>query len=303
MGFPVFRAFGAGIAYLFTHFLTIIRILWLPALLVMAVQIYVTPAMLDAQLSMISDEAAGQPVDPFAALNSMFKYLGYLYGAMAILYPMMYAGLLKHIVFGKAPRLPFYFQFGFDELRIVGAFVALLVLVLIVYFFAFLLIVLLTALSVIVNDTIGEFIFTASLVALGVVLIWFSLRMSVIYAAAIGDKGIGIESSWNLTAGRVWSLLLFWILWIAVWAIPYLALLLFLMPEIFSLAAGSAQMSSSQTIETDIFTMQRDIWDLSKPAAWLNMAGSYVFLLVYTAVTIVPIGVAYIYMKRADEGA
>ena len=44
MKLPVFTAFGAAIAYVTSHFLTLLRIVWLPALLLTGVTFYLMPA-------------------------------------------------------------------------------------------------------------------------------------------------------------------------------------------------------------------------------------------------------------------
>lgn len=48
MKLPVFSAFGASISYIAAHFLTLVRITWLPALLMMAATVYFVPPMIEA---------------------------------------------------------------------------------------------------------------------------------------------------------------------------------------------------------------------------------------------------------------
>ena len=133
MRFPVFKAFAAGLAYIFTQFLTLLRILWLPALLMMAINFALLPTVMEAQLAMLEIDPEADPAAVFETMGPMFKTMGIMYLAAAIFYPMMMAGVLRHVTRGEAPRLPFYLRFGGDEIRIILATIIFFILSTVIY--------------------------------------------------------------------------------------------------------------------------------------------------------------------------
>lgn len=128
MKLPVFKALGASLSYIGAHFFTLIKIMWLPALLLTGVMAYVMPTVMDAQMQLIAVEETGDPTDVLALLGPIFKSSGLMYLAAAIFYPMIMAGVLKHVIRGDAPRLPFYLQYGGDELRLLLAYILIFII-------------------------------------------------------------------------------------------------------------------------------------------------------------------------------
>ncbi len=173
MNFPVFKAFSAGLAYIVAHFFTIIKILWLPTLLLIAVQLYLMPSMIDAEFQFGNMEQGGDPAAMFAVMGPMMRTTALLYLAMAILYPMMIAGLLRHVIRGEAPRLPFYLWFGADEFRIVAAFLLLIIMTIILYIAGFLLVMVVGVILSLVAGALGGILMGVGILALVGALIWF----------------------------------------------------------------------------------------------------------------------------------
>jgi hypothetical protein len=106
MKLPVFRAFFAGLALFFTHAGELFKALWLPALLMSTASYFILPSYLDAGARMAAGEHSTDPREAFAALAPAMKYMGLLYLASAVFYPMMIAGNLKYIIRGQTLRLP-----------------------------------------------------------------------------------------------------------------------------------------------------------------------------------------------------
>ncbi len=305
MKFPVFTAFSAGLAYIVTHFFTIIKILWLPTLLLIAVQVYLMPSMIDAQMQLDSVEASGDPTAMFAAMGPMLRTSGLLYLAMAIIYPMMIAGLLRHVIRGEAPRLPFYLWFGADELRIVAAFFLLIIMTIILSIAGFLLVMVVGLILSIVAGALGGILMGLGALVLVGVLIWFFVRMSVVYAAAVGERTVGVAESWNITEGHFWGLFFYWILWVAALIILTFGFIVLTSSGYISLMMemmlSTSDPSAMEQLETRMLEMQGDMWDLSKPGAWVSVISTYIFTIVYTALSVVPAGIAYRYLVGEER--
>jgi hypothetical protein len=79
--------------------------------------------------------------------------------------------------------------------------------------------VVLTAIAAMSQQAIGAIIALIAMFAFAIALIWFMLRMSMSLPAAIGERKIGIAVSWRVTAGNVWRLLFYSILWLIVFCL------------------------------------------------------------------------------------
>jgi len=56
------------------------------------------------------------------------------------------------------------------------------------------------------------------MIAFVVAMIWFSLRLSLIFPASVSERTVGVVQSWNATKGAAWSLFFYWFLWMMVLA-------------------------------------------------------------------------------------
>lgn len=301
MKLPVFKAFFAGLALVFGKAGELFKTLWLPALLMMAGLAFIMPRYLGAAVDMTAMDPA-DPAAVFAAMGPMFKYMGLLYLAMAILYPMMIAGNLKYIIRGQELGLPFYLQFGRDEFRILITILLLFIMFVLAAVAGELAIVVLTIVSAIGSKAIGGVIMLIAMLAFAIALIWFLLRMSLAFPATIGARKIGVAESWRLTKGNAWRLFFYWFFWwlvLVIVALLYIALafpgLLTMVQEAF-VAAGQGS-EATQEFQTRWAQMQRDQWDASKPGFWVYVGGTYLYTLVNTALGNVAGGVAYRYLS------
>ncbi len=300
MKLPVLKAFGAGLAYLTTHFVEVVKALWLPTLLLMAVFVYVMPPYFAAVIQMSSLEAGSDPQAVFAAMGPAFKWMGLLYLSMAIFYPMMIAGTLRHIVRGESPRLPFYLQYLGDEFRVLMTFVLLMIMLFIVYLAGVLGVLALSAVLILLSKGIGGIISGLVVLALLVAVIWFLLRMSMALPAAIGERKIGLAVSWRITKGNAWRLLFYWLLWGILFLELGCVYVVIAIPDYFSimgeLFAHAGDPAAQQEISQRLLQAEMSMWDRARPGFWIVMAGTYVYMIVYTGLLNISSGVAYRYL-------
>lgn len=307
MKLPIFKAFLAGWAYLAAHPLTVFKILWLPTLLLMAAYAYFMPSMLDAQMQFSTIGEGEDPSKVFEALGPMMKSVGWLYLLMAIVYPMMIAGVLRHVVRGEAPALPFYFQFFGDEFRVLIAYILYLIMIVFLSVVGFLAVLVLAYVSGVVGTQVGGIITLLLVVAFVSIFIWFLLRLSVFFPAAIGSRSLGIPESWRVTKGNALGLLVYWILWGVAIIVVASVFMIFIAADYFQfigemIAAGQDE-AAQQEISRRMLEMQRDQWNMARPGFWLFALANYLFTIVYTAMWTVASGVAYRYLSGETERA
>ena len=314
MSFPVFKALSASVAYVATHFFTLIKILWLPTLLLVAAMAYVMPGMMDAQMQMVAAEDAADPSAVFSVMGEMFKASGLIMLASAILYPMITAGVLKHVIRGQAPRLPFYLQFGADELRLLGAYILVMIIAIIaavVGGFVFM------AASLIVGIGLGEVSDAAAAIVIvllalvaTVVAIWFALRLSLVFPASIGARSLGIAQSWQITRGNTFGLFFYWLFWFILMLIVLIPISLLMASGYFSVFGDfigeaiknpDAAEQLGQEFDKRILDLQAQMWDRSNPGFWLNIASVYLYTMVNYGLVAVGGGVAYRYVTGSES--
>ncbi len=307
MRLPVFTAFGASVSYIAAHFLTLLRITWAPALLLMAVMTYVMPALSQAQLDMIAIEQAGGGQGAiFGALGEVVKANGLIMLASALFYPMMIAGVLKHVLHGETPRLPFYLWYGADELRVFIAYILFIVMVMVAAIAGALAMTVIGAVAALISSTVGGIIAAVMAVAAIVAFIWFLLRMSLLFAASVAERTIGIGRSWQITGGATWSLFFYWLLWVIVMMVIGAIYAGFAASDIFSLIpemiATGGDEAAMQEIERRMQEAQLEMYDVSRPGYWLYAGATYVYTIVTVSFWTAASGVAWRYLAGEERG-
>lgn len=307
MRFPVMTASGAWLAYLATHAVTIFSILWLPAAIMVAVNFAVMPQMLEAQIALAGVEESDDPAAVLEALGPVMRTAGISYAVAALAYPMMYAGLLRHVIRGDAPRLPFYLRFATDEAHILGGFIILMIMwtiIAVAFLLGFLVLGLLGGLA---GEAAGGIaVLVAGLAGLAA-MAWFAVKTSLVFPAAIGTRTIGLAQSWRETNGAEWGLFFYWLIWVGaiivlgvilgvVFAAGYFGMLV----ELFQSAGDEA---AAAEIERRMLEWQIEQYDLSKPGGWLFAILNFLGFVVGTAVSVAPAGVAWRYLKGEAGGS
>ncbi|MGE0408298.1 MAG: hypothetical protein AB7P23_03440 [Amphiplicatus sp.] len=302
MRFPVFKAFAAATAYVATHVLVLLKILWLPALLLTGALIYAMPGYLEAAMAAAGLESNPDPAKAMAVFKGLASTGGLLLLANLVLYPMMMAGVLRHVVRGEAPSLPFYLNLGGDELRLVLTIILIAIMVGLVYLVGVVGLVALSAAFVAVSPKIGGILAAvAGLAGIGA-LVWFALRLSMSLPATISVRKIGVAESWRVTKGAALRLLGYWLLWAVVLMIAGALYLALLTPEFFGamgeMMKAAHDPSATAEIEHRMMQIQLAKWDRTQPGFWIFAGGNYLGTIAYLGVTYSALGVAYRYLAE-----
>ena len=305
MKFPILKAFEASVGYFVAHGGTMLKILWLPSLIMIAINVVMMPGMMDAQFAMLEAEESGDPNAVFEAMGPAMRASGILYLAMAIFYPMMIAGVLRHIIHGVSPSLPFNLRYGIDELNIVLATILLFVMmmaVIIIGSIGFAIVAALVGMALsAISDSLGVIVILLGGVVLFGAFFWFYVRLSLVYAAGVGERKMGIAESWNLTSGNAFGLFVYWAIWSVIMIVlslifmaVFMAGYLPLMMEVFQSAQDPEAMNE---INRRMYEHAAGMWDLSSPGGWFMVIASFVATMVSTALWTVPAGMAYRMLK------
>lgn len=210
MKLPVFKAVGMTFAFVFGKLGDVIRILWLPYLILTAASMWFIYKLVPFALTLLDMNFNEKP-DPqqvFAAIQPLVAPCGVLLLASLIFMPMMYAGLLRFLVKGERPGGVFYLRFGKDEWNVLLTYIVILLI------------------SIGVGIVFGAIeagvrigvpgpagMMVRQLVSLveRIVSLWINIKLSLAFAAAVGVGAIGIGRSWSVVKGNWWNLFGFFI--------------------------------------------------------------------------------------------
>jgi hypothetical protein len=298
MKLPVLKAVGTTFAFVLQHWLDLLKIVWLPLVLLAAISFLVLPGYMQ---SLMSIGPTGPGVDPSQALAAMSAMLpaafALLIAGMAA-YMIIFAGILKLVIRGEKPSLPFYLGFGADELRLFGTWLLFLLIMIGLE----IILAIAAGLAAAAGASISGFgvvMVFAVIVAVCVVMIWMCIRLSLATPAAIGARTIGIGPSWKASKGNAWALFFYWLIWALMLAIIEIALLTILMPGYFQAmgdvfaAAGRRSPDEVQAAAQAMNQQLAAMYDTSSPVALVRLAAGFVIGTILIVVMAVAGGVAW----------
>jgi hypothetical protein len=307
MKFPVFKAFSATLAYLAQHAVTLVQGLWLPTLLLIAGMAAIMPDYIDGVIAISSLGPRPDPAEAAALLGPMFKSIGLLLLIGAVLYPMLIVASLRHLVRGDQLKAPFYLGFGGDELRVLGAYVLIIILTVVVYLVFALGFGALAAVLAMISPAAAGF----GAIAIGFIglvsIFWFMARISVTFPASIATRTIGVAQSWRATKGNSLQLVGFWILvGLILIVVGYLyaaALMPGLLAVYGDLIAAGADPVAQQEANIRLLQAQRDLYDIKNAAFWPFVIGTFVYTMLMMAVINTASGTAWRYLTDRQPAA
>ena len=244
----------------------------------------------------LSQDGTVDPQQAMAALSAALPMALLLFVVSIAAYLIIFAGILKLVIRGQKPSLPFYLGFGADEWRLLGTWL----LMMLIFIGAEILIVIASALIgfLAVNlGGVGGVIAFVAILALFVALIWLCVRFSLATPATIGAETIGIGPSWNISKGNVWRLLGYWVIWGLILVVVEILVLLMVMPgyfqamgDIFASGGDPAQLQRATQEMTDAAL---GLYDFSSPLNVLRLVLSGVIGALVFATVAVSGGVAW----------
>ena len=238
MKLPVFKAVATTFAFLATNALDLIKIVWAPSVIFLVLTAVVMPGYMQAIVGTSTtstfdpDDPAAGGAEAMAALGAMAPVLFLVFVVSIAWYLVIFAGVLKLVVHGEKPKLPFYIGFGGDEFRLLGTWV-LQFLIFIGAYIGILLVTGAAGFLAMASPLLGGIAALIAALAGMVAFCWLMLRMSLATPATIGQRTIGLGPSWNAAKGNVWRLLGYWLIWGVIFILIEIVILAVMMPGYF----------------------------------------------------------------------
>lgn len=303
MKFPVLKAFSATLAYLARHAIDLLKALWLPVLLLTALQFYALAPMFGALSSIIALGDNPDPMEAAALLGDFAKWGGVLILGTAIVMPMMTVASLTHLLRGEEIRLPFYFRYGGDELRVLAAYALLGLMLFIISLVGGLAASVIVLLFALVSPQSKGAAAGVSDILVNIATFWFQLRLCALYPASIATRRIGFDVAWRTTKGQVLRLLGFWILTGFVLAPFALVVIALIGADLFPLMtkivdAGEDQAAARAAVIPVLDELKR-IFSADNPSIGVLAPAFFVTTLATTAISNVAAGTAWRYLTEA----
>src|SRR5262249_53848690 len=162
-------------------------------------------------MTAVSEGGAADPTQAMAAMSSALPTLLLISLTSIAAYMIIFAGILKLVIRGERPRLPFYLGFGADEWRLLGTWLLLILIFIGAYLLVGVVVALFGLLAVNLPG-VGLIVAIVGMLAAFAAYFWLCLRFSLASPAAVGAQTIGVGPSWNTSKGNVWRLLAYWLI-------------------------------------------------------------------------------------------
>lgn len=293
-------AFGAALAYMATHAVELLKATWLPTALLTAVGIYALPSIVGPMLELMSLGPNPDPNRVAELFGPAGGAIGMLFLASLVLYPMVYVAAMRHVLLGQKLRMPFYFQFGGAEFRVLGTFVLLMILLMLVEIVANLGIAGLSLAGRAAGPEAARLIESLLGLVYALFSIWLQIRLSLSLPAAIADRRIGLPLSWYKTKGNSLRLLLYYVLFGLI-VLPVVGIVIAVNWSAFSglfqavQAAGEDQMKAMEAVK-GFMQGYLDALSPSHPGFVLSVGFYFLYTLFGVIVGTIPTAIAYRYI-------
>lgn len=299
MNFRILKSLAATFAYLAGHWPLLLKAMWLPALAMVALQLYAAPQLFTGLAEMILLGPNPAPEKATAAFASLGGALIWYVVSGFIFFPMLTVASLRHIIRGEEQAAPFYLNYGADETRIMAA----------NFLFNLMIIVISIVGELVVNVLAAVFLLLGAVgaarsvgaVAVNLVTAWFQVRMSTLFPAVIATRTLGFGEAFAVTRRDWLALAGYWIL-IGLAVLPLAAV--FLAPMALPVMNDMLAIKSNDPASTAAF-LKALAASLDPKSAGFWIAAAAVFLLTIAVNAIVNIAgaVAWRYLSAEGESA
>lgn len=304
MKLPVFRAIGATFAFIAHHFVDVLKIVWLPLVMNFAAFVLIMPGYTTAMSRFQSITPGSSQQDIMDALTNALPHFALLIVITSLINLVLFAGLLRLLIRGEKPALPFYLAFGADELRLLGTLLAG-VGIDVVIAIAFILLSMLAGVLSSLGPGPGGFIQFLAIIGLVIATIYVTLRLSLAAPATIDQKKIGLLPSWQASEEAIGPLLGYWILFILMMIVVSIVVGIFTTPPGYTDAIRQALTAGSAADRRIAINQANDImlgmYRFSDVGNTIRMGVSYLMNAVISIVIAIAAGVAWRYLTGAER--
>lgn len=306
MKLPVFRAIGATFAFAIQHWLDILKIVWLPVVLMFVFYVLVMPGYSSTMAELSALGPTSTPEEINQRMMAILPPALMLTGVMLAFNLIIFSGVLKLLVRGERPHLPFYFALGMDELRMVAAWLISFGALIAVFAATF---VLMQLGSLLASMGPGPGVLVNFLAIIGCMIVCFflSLKLSLASPATIGTRKIGIIPSWTATEDNVGPLLGYWILWALMSIVLSVVLSPLLTPPGYGEAVRDLMFSGTESeIEAAVKRLQEismSMYKFSDVGNTIRLVATFLINIVIFVFMAIAGGVAWRYLTDKTQTA
>jgi hypothetical protein len=260
---PVGATIASAFGFAFGGFFNLLRLMWLPLVIVLACSYAVLP--------MLAGAVQGMATNPLAFLSAAPLFLAFYAVALVLMFMQITAIAQSALGLETGSRW-FYFSLAAPMWRLAGAAVLATLIIAAAYVIVFL--------GGIVAGIVGRMLATpavAIMIAGGVVtvlfcaLIYVMLRLTFLLTpVVIAERRIGIGRSWTLGKGNFWRMFaVLLVIFLPFLVIEFAAMgwLLGGLPPIHPGAPPAAATAAFVAWETGMFQRMRDFWYFVYPAS------------------------------------
>lgn len=207
---PVFGAVASAYGFAFGRFLTVLRFSWFWLAIVLGLSIYWGPAIFAATAEGMKAMQTGGPEAMQAAMSGMQFESNILQLVSNLAQIIIMVALVRAVVSQDfRDGVPLHIVSGMPDLRVIGAFLLLLIAAIAAAIGGA---IVFGVLAAILNQAGAGAVVGILALVLVIVLLWVVLRLSLVLPVAAVESNLGVERSWTLMKGNSLRMLLAFLL-------------------------------------------------------------------------------------------
>lgn len=299
MNFRILKAFAATFAYLAGHWPQLLKAMWLPALAMVALQLFAAPQLFAGLAEMILLGPNPAPEAATAAFASFGGSLVYYVVSGFIFFPMLTVASLRHIIRGEEQTAPFYLNYGADETRVMAANFLFNLMVIVISIVGELVVSVFVAIFFLLGA--GAVARSVGAVAVNLATAWFQVRMSTLFPAVIATRTLGFGEAFAATRRGWLALAGYWIL-VGLAVLPLA--IVFLAPTLLPVMSEMLALKVNEPASTAAFLKALAAsLDPASAGFWLSAASVFILTIAVNAIVNIASAVAWRYLSAEETRA
>jgi hypothetical protein len=291
MKLPVFKAVATTAAFTLENWPALLKIVWAPYLVMFGLTI----AFQNYVQSRVGEFMGGDiGYEQMMAANAQIGFFNLcLSTATGLLGLMLTAGILRFVIHGEKPKLPFYIRWSTEEWLLLGTVIATFAAV---WLFTFLVSLALIAARGFIATT-PTLVWIIPIVFLLAFLV-LTVRLYLAFPAAIGRGEFGVGPAWSASSRQFFRLFAYLVIWAVLGLLLQIAALAIVVPDVLAAFYDAFTWGAEWISPLDLNLRIMESVDATAPFGILRIAGLWIFSLVSTIVGAIAMGVAW---RMIDE--
>jgi hypothetical protein len=291
MKLPVLKAVATTAAFTLENWATLLKIVWAPYLVMFGLTIAFQYHVQSGVAGFMGGELT---YDQMTGFNAQVGFLNLgLSMATGLLGLMMTAGILRFVIHGDKPRLPFYIRWSTEEWLLLGTVIAAYAAV---WLFSFLAGLAMVAARDFIMST-PAFAWIVPIFFL-LAFLFLTVRLYLAFPAAIGRGEFGVGPAWSVSSSQFFRLLAYLMIWAVLGVILQIVALAIVVPDVLAAFYDAFTWGPEWISRLDLNLRIMESVDATSLLGILRIGGLWIFSLITTIVGAVAMGVAW---RMVDE--